>query len=308
VALGRTLTSPVARLREHALAVGRGTLDLHVEVARPQELKALADAFNRMTDEVKAREEQREDDLSTISHDLRTPLSVIRGHAQLLLRDARKAQPTGLESGYAQMILTQADRMSAMIQELIESSRLEAGQMQLHPVAVDLHSFVIDLKERFATALETERIHVDATDDLPAVMADPEHLERILLNLLSNALKYSPSDSKICVRFYQTDAEVVTTVADSGFGIAQDELPHLFQRYQRTASARAQQEGLGLGLYITRVLVEAHGGRIWVESEKGKGSTFSFALPAQLSIARPSVERDAVASQLLAGACETRAA
>ncbi len=118
-----------------------------------------------------------------------------------------------------------------------------------------------------------------AAAELPPVLADPERLQRILANLLSNALKYSPPDTEVTLSFVVRDGEVVTLVTDGGAGIAPEELPRLFQRYYRAAAGRERREGLGLGLYITRLLVEAQDGRIWAQSEVGVGSTFSFSLP-----------------------------
>ncbi len=223
-------------------------------------------------------QEQREDLLRAVSHDLRNPLAVVQAQAQLLLRTLDKA---GLTAGHegAEAILTSAQRMNSMIQDLVDSARLEAGQLPLRRQAVDLPAFTLDLKRRLASALETERIRVEAAADLPRAWADPDRLERILTNLLSNALKYSTPGTEVRVIISQRNHEAVIAVADQGPGIPPEELPHLFQRYYRTRAARRGREGLGLGLYITRMLVEAHGGHIWVESRVGVGSTFSFSLP-----------------------------
>lgn len=113
----------------------------------------------------------------------------------------------------------------------------------------------------------------------PRVLADPDRLERILTNLLSNALKYSEAESQVVVRLAPSGGEVITSVSDRGYGIAPEELPQLFEKYYRTKTGRESHESLGLGLYITKRLVEAMGGRIWVESQQGAGSTFSFSLP-----------------------------
>ena len=151
-----------------------------------------------------------------------------------------------------------------------------------HPPA-----FALQLKKRLATSLDTARIEIEigecpSPDGSPVscqVWADPARLERILTNLWSNALKYSAPGSPVTVTAARRNAEVVTSVTDRGRGIPPEDVPRLFQRYFRTERAKEAREGLGLGLYITRRLVEAHGGRIWVESEVGRGSTFSFSLP-----------------------------
>jgi len=169
--------------------------------------------------------------------------------------------------------------MNTMIQDLVDSVRSEAGELRLERQPVDLRSFLDELLKRQATALDTQRIRIEAADGLPPVSADPNRLERILVNLLSNALKYSPPGSPVTVSLQQQNGEIITSVADRGPGIAPEEIPRLFQRFYRAAAGRRQPEGIGLGLYITRMLVEAHGGRIWVQSTPGVGSVFSFSLP-----------------------------
>ena len=168
---------------------------------------------------------------------------------------------------------------------------------------MDLRGLVSDLKQRLAEAMETGRIRLEAPVDLPPVCADPDRLERILANLLSNAIRYSTPGTEVTVSLARRDDQVITAVSDRGPGIAPEELSRLFQRYYRMEPGR---EGLGLGLYISRMLVEAHGGRIWAESQVGKGSTFSFSLPvaraaegagrspspARCSVPRPGVPGD----------------
>jgi signal transduction histidine kinase len=151
--------------------------------------------------------------------------------------------------------------------------------LQLNRAPLDLRQFVLDLKGRLAGSLPTERVGTDAPEELPSVLADPARLERVLTNLLSNALKYSEPNTPVTVRLTPGENEVVVAVSDRGKGIAPEELPYLFQRYYRAQAGREQSGSLGLGLYIVKGLVEAHGGRLWAESEVGKGSTFSFALP-----------------------------
>ena len=228
-------------------------------------------------------QEQREDLLRAVSHDLRNPLAAVLGQAQLLERILQQSGHDGRERASAQSILTSAQRMNTMIQELVDAARSEAGQIELRRQPVDLHAFALDLRERLAASLETGRIVIEMPEGMPPVAADPDRLERILTNLWSNALKYSRSGTPVEVTARAQNAEVVTSVTDHGPGIPPEDQPRLFQRYFRARSTQEAHEGLGLGLYITRRLVEAHGGRIWVESEPGRGSTFSFSL----SIAHP---------------------
>ncbi|HVC34282.1 MAG TPA: ATP-binding protein, partial [Chloroflexota bacterium] len=276
---GRTLTVPLNRLREHAVAIGRGDLGRQIVVEGPTELEELADAFNRMSEEVRMREAQREEYVQAISHDLRAPLTVIQAHAYVLQSELEEDGRAGTGRRGAEAILKAVWRMNAMIQDLVDSTRFEAGQLHLNPEELDLGGFVRDLRERLLGIGGAERIQVEAPAGLPTIVADPDRLERILMNLLSNALKYSEPGTLILVVLEDRGDDVVTSVVDRGQGIPPSELSALFQRYHRTRLAAERHDGVGLGLYITRQLVEASGGRIWVESEVGKGSTFSFTLP-----------------------------
>jgi signal transduction histidine kinase len=225
-------------------------------------------------------EQTRDDFLRAVSHDLRNPLTAILGSAQLLQRVLEKA---GLNEGAAekaaQAIVTNSQRMNGMLGDLAELGRLEAGQLPMNPEPVDLPTFAINLKGRMAGPGEAERIWVEVPEEVPLVLVDVDQLERILRNLLSNALKYAEEGTPITVTITNHDGQVLTAVSDRGSGIPPEDVARLFGRYYRTTSARKQKGGLGLGLYITKMLVEANGGRISVESELGRGSTFSFSLP-----------------------------
>lgn len=223
-------------------------------------------------------QEQQKVFLHTISHDLRAPLSVINGHTQLI---ENIIEEHGIDKELQQSmnaIRRSIQRMNGMIQDLVDSARAEGGQLELKRQPVDLHTYIDDVLKRSAAALDSSRIHVEMPADLPAVFADYNQLERILINLLSNALKYSNPDTPVQVRARRIDDEVEVSVTDTGPGIAPEDIPHLFARFYR-AHAGKTMEGIGLGLYIARILVEAHGGHIGVVSELGKGSTFTFTLP-----------------------------
>jgi signal transduction histidine kinase len=179
-----------------------------------------------------------------------------------------------------------------MLSDLVDTAHLESGQVRLERRPVDLASFLADLEGHLGETLALDRVTIDIPESVPPVHVDPRSFERIVVNLLSNALKYAPPPSPVVVSAAAHGREVVVSVADRGPGISPQDLPHLFEKYFR-ASATRTKEGLGLGLYSTRLLVEAHGGRIWADSVVGRGTTFHVALPAAPAEARPARARAA---------------
>ncbi len=227
--------------------------------------------------ELRHLEQTRDEFVNTISHDLRNPLTVIMGQTGWLRRILGKK---GLEqeARTTEAMLTSARRMNSMIQDLAESAHLESGTLEMHTQPTDMGQLVSSIAERVGSLQDRARIQVEIPEWVPPVAADHDRIERAIVNLITNALKYSPPDSPVVVRVGRSDGQAVISVSDRGVGIPPEDLPHIFDRFFRARTGK-KAEGLGLGLYITRLLVEAHGGRVWVESLVGEGSTFSFTLP-----------------------------
>jgi len=217
--------------------------------------------------------------LYTVAHDLRTPATIIKGYLSFLLE---LLPEEAAEQGRS---IVEAERralrrMDLIVNDLTEATYLQSGQLVIETEPVALAPYLRDLLEQLAGVLETARITVEIPTGLPAVLADPARLERIFINLLLNAQKYSAPDTPIHISAHQQGTEVVVSVRDQGQGIPAEDQPHLFELFYRAPTGR-KAEGIGLGLYITSKLVEAHGGQLRVESELGKGSTFSFTLPCK---------------------------
>jgi len=227
--------------------------------------------------ELKEAEEEREVFIHTISHDLRSPLSVVKGHVDLVQELVVAAGIDSQLLDSLQAIQRGVQRITAMTADMVDSARWKAGQLQLKTEPIDLPSYIMDYLERAQPIMDVERISLDIKAGLPLILADANRLERILVNLLSNALKYSPPERSVILRARLHDSEVVVSVQDFGQGIPPEDIPRLFDRFFRAKGGGAV-EGIGLGLYIAKLLVEAHGGRIWVDTELEKGSTFSFTL------------------------------
>jgi signal transduction histidine kinase len=225
---------------------------------------------------IKGRIREREDLLHVVSHDLRAPLGAVIGQAQVL---RRRADGDSFAVARADAILRAASRMDAMIEDLLDGARFESGRLRLALEKVELASFLGELLARMGASLEVERVSVSMPESgRITVRADPRRLERVLLNLISNALKYCP-DGKVRLEVTSRVGWVSISVVDDGPGIHPEDLPHLFTRYYR-GRRTPSPDGLGLGLYGARVLVEAHGGRIEVETSPGAGTRFQVELPA----------------------------
>ena len=222
--------------------------------------------------------------ISVISHELKTPVALIKGYADTLLReDAHWDLRTTQES--LTVILEESDRLNALIDNLLDASRLQAGGLPLETDQVALDALAGRVARRFRTQTQLHEIGVSFPSDFPAVSGDAGRLEQVVNNLVSNAMKYSPEGRRIEISGRAAPGEVVVTVSDRGVGIPLEEQTRVFDRFFRGARERQQSTaGAGLGLYLARAIVEAHGGRIWVESSPGEGSAFSFSIPRKQTL------------------------
>ncbi|MGZ9006473.1 MAG: sensor histidine kinase, partial [Burkholderiales bacterium] len=226
--------------------------------------------------ERKAPERFHEQYVGLISHDLRAPLSTIAASAAAL-KILLERQNVSHAAGPVDAILRSTRRMSEMIEDLLETTRLESGAIQLHVSQLDLTELATSVIASLA-ANASRSIHLDAAGPV-TVIGDAGRLERVLENLIGNAIRYSPLETPVRVEVVNRDDETVVTVTDRGPGISAEELPKLFQRFYRGAHETGSSTGLGLGLYTSRLIIESHHGRIWADSKTGAGSTFGFALP-----------------------------
>lgn len=227
--------------------------------------------------------EMKSEYVSIVSHELKTPLTSVLGLAGTLQRDTQGHFDEKMKQECYGMIYHEAHRLLRLINELLDVARLEAGRS----LTADIKE--VNVRDAITKAVTTQQFYGQAKHifdlhlppDLPAVKADPDRLEQILLNLLSNAVKYSPAGGTVTVSARLDAEQVVISVRDAGMGITAEQMGQLFQPYQRLDSAQAAKiRGTGLGLYLTKTLVEVQGGRIWVESAgEGKGSTFFFTIP-----------------------------
>lgn len=217
--------------------------------------------------------------LSTVSHELRTPLASIKGFATTLLRqDVEWDEESRRE--FLSIIDEESDRLSELIGNLLDMSRIEAGELPVEPEPTNLRPMIEDTAAAFKMMAGEHRLEVDLPPDLPLVMADPRRTRQVLRNLVENAVKYSPDGAEILISARPGPGELQVSVADKGIGIDAEHREHIFDRfYQVDGASTRKVGGSGLGLSISKAIVEAHGGAIWVDSQPGEGSTFHFTLP-----------------------------
>ena len=225
------------------------------------------------------QEEERSTFISVISHELQTPIAIIKGYASTLARTDALLDAEALHSRLV-AIEEEADRLNKLVGNLLYASRIQAGGLQMELAPLDLSHLVQGVVRRLQAKSPDFTVTLDLLPNLPTVMADRDRIEEVLQNLLDNAIKYSPRQRNLTVACKATGDEVIVSVRDTGMGISLRDQEHIFNRFHRVGESIAHSmPGAGLGLYICRAIVEAHGGQIWVESTLHEGSTFSFSLP-----------------------------
>ncbi len=225
------------------------------------------------------QEEQRSTFISVISHELQTPIAIIKGYASTLARTDATFE-TEAQHSRLLAIEEEADRLNKLVGNLLYASRIQAGGLQMEIAPLDLSNLVEKVVHRLQVKSPGVTVKVNLPPNLPTVIADRDRIEEVLENLLDNAVKYSPNRPEVTVECHSTGDEVIVGVSDAGMGISLRDQEQIFDRFYRIGNnVTRSMQGAGLGLYICRAIVEAHGGRIWVESTLHHGSTFSFSLP-----------------------------
>ncbi len=276
MALAVSLTRPLRTLQQAVAAVRGGDYGQRLDVRGRDEVADLMAGFNEMVARLEALEQERADFTAMISHDLRSPLTAVRGYAELLRRRA----PGGERSQrMLASIVRESERVARLAADLGDSASAATGRLEIHPQRVDLAALVEDAVERLRAVDGSRPTRLDTPPGPLWVDADPVRIAQVLDNLLGNAAKYSPPDQPIIVQAW-ADTEARVSVEDRGPGIPPEELPHLFDRFYRAPNARrGTVAGTGLGLYISQAVAMAHHGLIAADSAPGQGSRFTLVLP-----------------------------
>ncbi|MBE9177922.1 HAMP domain-containing histidine kinase [Oculatella sp. LEGE 06141] len=273
--VSKRIVQPLIQMEEITKKFAAGQMDARVPPNEIPELDQLAASFNRMAIDLENVEQRRRDLVSDLTHELRTPLTVIGGYLEGLADGTVDASPA-----IYQLLSNETRRMQRLVNDLQELSKMEAGYLPIDARPVDLHPLLTALIQRFSDQLsEGIELRLHYPPETPPVLADPGRVEQILVNLIGNALRYTSSGS-VSVQVTPETDKVWLAVIDTGQGIAPEDLPHVFERFWRADRSRDRTSGgTGIGLAISRRLVELQGGKIEAESEVGRGSTFRFSLP-----------------------------
>jgi two-component system, NtrC family, sensor kinase len=314
VLLARRLVRPIESIQAAAAKIGSGSLDERIEIPSHDELGALAEEFNRMaarlqesyagleqkveertleletalkeldekSRELEAASEHKSAFLANMSHELRTPLNAILGFSQVL-REQMVGEINAKQAEYLDDVLSSGHHLLALINDVLDLSKVEAGQVELEIAPFSLREAlergVVMVRER-ATG-DGVRVALGLDEGVDLVEGDERRIRQVIFNLLSNAVKFTPAGGAVDVSAAQVNGEVRVWVADSGPGIAPADHERIFEEFQQTEAGIDQGEGTGLGLALSKRLVELHGGRIWVDSELGRGTTLVFTLPSR---------------------------
>jgi signal transduction histidine kinase len=279
--VSRRIVEPLQELSIVSRRLAQGYYRERTTISADDELAELSQSINQLAETLEQTEQRRLSLLADVTHELRTPLATIEGYMEGLLDGViAPSKPTFT------LILRESVRLQRLIEDLQLLSRAEAGQLPVKPTALNLRERLEALAAQFEPQFAAQEIALglEASPDLPPVWADPDRLDQVMINLLANAMRYTPTGGAVMIRALGFERFVQIAVCDSGMGIAPEHLPHLFERFYRVDKSRARQSGgSGIGLTIARHLIYAQGGDIWAESEgPGHGATFHLTLPVAI--------------------------
>jgi len=268
--------SPLRLLARATERIARGDLTQRVRLRARDEFGQLGDSFNRMIDNLRRSEQVRQTMTADIAHELRTPVTIIQGNLEAILDGIYEPTPETIAPIYEETL-----HLGRLIDDLRELSLAEAGELPLHREPTDPVALTNQVVDTIASALEDgPQLSVTADPGIPEVSIDPMRIRQVIVNLVSNAIRYTPKEGNINVELHRLGNKLEISVSDTGPGISPEDLPHLFERFYRGDRARARASGgSGLGLAIAKQWVEAHGGRIWAANIPGGGARFTVELP-----------------------------
>ncbi|MFP3041349.1 HAMP domain-containing histidine kinase [Treponema primitia] len=280
--IARSITQSVLVLEKATRRIALGELDLPVDVKGSNEITSLTSSLNRMRLALKEEEQRRTRFIMGITHDLKTPLALIKGYAEAI-GDGITSDPVS-QTHSVEIIVSKADQLESMIDNLIDFVRLDTGEWRCNLSKINLSTFLSTYTERIKDDAELLNRRVETTIDLPKdtfISMDELLTIRAIENLVNNSLRYTRSGGLIKIGTYSKDHQIIIEVSDDGPGIHEEDIPHVFETFYRGTNSRREQ-GMGLGLAVVKGVVDTHGWKITVESEKGKGSCFRIIIPLEI--------------------------
>ncbi len=274
------ITKPLSIIKNRTRDIARGDFGDDLDLSSPPEIKELAHSFNLMCTKLKEVDKLKSDFFSLMSHELRTPLTTIKEGTNLFLEGLKDEDATAKQRRLLTIINEECIRMITLVDSLLDLSKMEAGMMTFNFIPINLVSIIDTVTREIEPLAETNKITVkkELQDDLPQIKIDCDRILQVLRNLIGNAVKFTPEGGQVRICATNSKQYIKVSVTDTGSGISKDNLISIFEKYHQESSNKIK--GTGLGLSIVKHIINAHGGKVWVESSSEHGSTFSFVLPA----------------------------
>jgi signal transduction histidine kinase len=273
------LVQPLHKMASAADVFGKGNFSVRVPVSSEDEIGQLAEAFNNMADSLASSETSSRSFIANVSHELKTPMTTIAGFIDGILDGTI---PPEKEKYYLGIVSQEVKRLSRLVRTMLDLSRIDSGALKLRPARFDLTNTILVALLSFEKKIEEKRLEVQGLEDAKSIFieGDPDMLHQVVYNLIENAVKFTNEGGFLRIELFQKDGRTTVSVVNSGPGIAQDELPMVFERFYKTDKSRSRDKnGMGLGLYIVRTIIRLHGGDIKAESEQNKFTRFEFWVP-----------------------------
>ena len=290
--MARAITNPIQILSKGSYEIGKGNFAHRIKLRRKDEIGQLANTFNKMAQQLAQLDEMKRDFVSSVTHELRSPLGAIESYVNMMLKQIPDIENSSLKQRWEENFLRikkNTIRLSRFINDLLDVAKIEAGKLDVKPIKMRYAPVVKDIVELFIPKAQEQKINLtyEIREGVSYVYGDEDRLKQVLTNLIGNALKFTPAGGSIKVvvekRWENGKNLIETQVSDTGFGIPPDKIDKIFSKFEQVRSHRDRvkgQKGTGLGLTIAKAIVELHSGRIWVKSKVNYGTTFFFTLPA----------------------------
>jgi two-component system sensor histidine kinase GlrK len=279
VLITRSITRPLSQMQKKTKDIADGVFGADLKLPSPPEIGELARAFNTMCSKLKEVDKMKSDFFALMSHELRTPLTAIKEGTNLFL-EGRGGEVTEKQKKLLTIIAEESNRLIGLVNSVLDLSKLESGMLAFNFARADLSPLIARVVDEVGPLAEAKRIRIEReAGELPALSMDAERLLQVLRNLIGNALKFTPRGGTVSIAARRLENAVMVSVSDTGPGIPKEHAAVIFDKFRQVPGS-GRLPGTGLGLAIVKHIIQAHGGAVWVESEAGNGSTFTFQLPA----------------------------